>query len=231
MPVLTHNGNVLTNSGEVLTISNSGDSTAPSLTSLTITPTESSQTFTHSGYDGYDTVICNAISSTYVGSGITTRSSIDLSASGATVTVPAGYYEEQTTKSVSTMTLPTAASATSSGTSKATISRSTSDQYINIPVGYNDTAAYYTISAVANGTAGTPTASKGTVSNHSISVTPSVTNTTGYITGSTKTGTAVTVSASELVSGSETKTSNGTYDVTNLASLVVAIPVYDGSIS
>lgn len=80
-----------------------------------------------------------------------------------------------------------------------------------------------TINAVATGTAGTPTATKGTVSNHSVSVTPSVTNTTGYITGSTKTGTAVTVSASELVSGSETKTENGTYDVTNLASLVVNV--------
>lgn len=80
-----------------------------------------------------------------------------------------------------------------------------------------------TVSAMPSGTAGTPTATKGTVSNHSVSVTPSVTNTTGYITGSTKTGTAVTVSASELVSGSETKTANGTYDVTNLASLVVNV--------
>lgn len=80
-----------------------------------------------------------------------------------------------------------------------------------------------TVSAMPTGTAGTPTATKGTVSNHSVSVTPSVTNTTGYITGSTKTGTAVTVSASELVSGSETKTENGTYDVTNLASLVVDV--------
>lgn len=78
---------------------------------------------------------------------------------------------------------------------------------------------------VPDGTAGTPTATKGNVSNHSISVTPSVTNTDGWITGGTKTGTAVTVSASELVSGSETKTANGTYDVTNLASLVVAIPI------
>lgn len=89
-----------------------------------------------------------------------------------------------------------------------------------------------TVNAMPTGTAGTPTATKGTVSNHQVSVTPSVTNTTGYITGSTKTGTAVTVSASELVSGSETKTSNGTYDVTNLASLVVNIPFvtyYTGS--
>ena len=77
--------------------------------------------------------------------------------------------------------------------------------------------------SIPSGTAGTPVATKGTVSNHSISVTPSVTNTAGLITGGTKTGTAVTVSASELVSGSETKTANGTYDVTNLASLVVNV--------
>ena len=81
------------------------------------------------------------------------------------------------------------------------------------------------VSAMSTGTAGTPTATKGSVSNHSISITPSVTNTTGYITGGTKNGTAVTVSASQLVSGSETKTANGTYDVTNLASLIVAVPI------
>ena len=81
-----------------------------------------------------------------------------------------------------------------------------------------------TVNAMTSGTAGTPTATKGTVSSNSVSVTPSVTNTTGYITGGTKTGTAVTVSASELVSGSQTITSNNTYDVTNLASVVVNVP-------
>lgn len=81
----------------------------------------------------------------------------------------------------------------------------------------------YASASVPAGTEGTPSATKGTVNNHSVSVTPSVTNTTGFITGSTKTGTAVTVSASELVSGSETKTANGTYDVTNLAELIVNV--------
>ena len=144
------------------------------------TPSETAQSenvTADSGYDGLEkvSVSVRAISSTYVGSGITRRSAIDLTASGATVTVPSGYYPNQATKLVS------------------------------------------------SGTAGTPTASKGTVSNHSVSVTPSVTNTTGYIIGGTKTGTAVSVSASELVSGSETKTANGTYDVTNLAELVVNV--------
>ena len=79
-----------------------------------------------------------------------------------------------------------------------------------------------TVNAMPSGTAGTPTATKGSVSNHSVSVTPSVTNTTGYITGGTKTGTAVSVSASELVSGTLSITSSGTKDVTNYASASVA---------
>ena len=141
----------------------------------TVSPTESQQVVTpDTGYDNLAKVTVNAVSSTYVGSGIDRNDSTDLAASGAIVTVPAGYYAEQATKSV------------------------------------------------ASGTAGTPTASKGTVSNHAISVTPSVTNTAGYISGGTKTGTAVSVSASELVSGTKTISASGTTDVTNYASASVA---------
>ena len=56
------------------------------------------------------------------------------------------------------------------------------------------------------GTEGTPTATKGAVSGNAISVTPSVTNSAGYISGGTRTGTAVSVAASELVSGTKTIT-------------------------
>lgn len=104
------------------------------------------------------------------------RTSSSLTASGATVTAPAGYYLTNATKTID------------------------------------------------SGTEGTPTATKGTVSNHSISVTPSVTNTAGYISGSTKTGTAVSVSASELVSGTKSITANGTnIDVTNYAAVDVSV--------
>lgn len=120
-----------------------------------------------SGYSAYD----NA--GNLIAGNIPTKTSADMTVSGATVTAPSGYYASAQSKTV------------------------------------------------ASGTEGTPTATKGTVSSHSISVTPKVTNTAGYISGGTKTGTAVTVSASELVSGTYSVTESGTADVTNYASVSV----------
>ena len=225
----------------------------PQTKSVSYTPTESAQSQTVSPDNGYTlsgvNVSVGAISSSYVGSGVTRRSSSDLTASGATVTAPSGYYSSNATKTISSGTegTPTATKGTVSnhsvsvtpsvtnttgyitGSTKTgtavTVSASelVSGTYTVDSSGTKDVTNYASAS-VPSGTAGTPSASKGTVSNHAVTVTPSVTNSTGWITGSTKTGTAVSVSASELVSGSETKTANGTYDVTNLASLVVAIP-------
>ena len=149
--------------------------------SKSYTPSETAQSeavTADNGYDGLDTVNVSvaAVSSTYVGSGITRRDSTDLSASGATVTAPAGYYASQATKTVS------------------------------------------------SGTAGTPSASK-TIAGTTATITPSVTNTTGYITGSTKTGTAVTVTASEVDTlGTKSITSNGNnIDVVGYSAVNVSV--------
>ena len=174
----------------------------------TVTPTESEQTAVAANVYTTGVVKVGAISSTYVGSDITQRSSTDLIASGATVNVPAGYYASTASKSVSTMTLPTsaAASATSGYTSKATISRSTSDQYINIPTGYNSSAAYYKINATPNGSVTSPSTISGTAATVStgtntltlsktVSVTPNVT-TAGYINSGTAGNSSVSLTAS-----------------------------------
>ena len=80
-------------------------SSAPTLQTKTksYTPSETAQSETvtaDNGYDGLSSVAVSvgAISNTYVGSGITQRSSSDLTASGATVTAPAGYYASNATK-------------------------------------------------------------------------------------------------------------------------------------
>lgn len=143
---------------------NVGQNTLSLGKTISVTPTVTTAGYITSGTAKNVTVSLSA--------SVNTRSSSDLSASGATVTAPAGYYSA-------------AASA-----------------------------------SVASGTAGTPTATKGTINNHAVTVTPSVTNTTGYITGGTKTGTGVSVAASELVSGSQTFSRNGTFDVTNLAQII-----------
>ena len=138
-----------------------------------------------------------------------------------TLLTSSAFCEDDITVAYTKPAAPTPTLQTKSATYTPYTSQQTAT--ITYDVGYDGLdEVNVTVDAMPSGTAGTPTATKGTVSSNSVSVTPSVTNTTGYITGGTKNGTPVTVFASELVSGTKTISASGTTDVTNYASASVA---------
>ncbi len=153
---------------------------------ITITPTESAQTVGGSNVMMQGVVTVNAIPSNYVGSGVTQRSSSDLTSSGATVTVPSGYYSAQATKSVSSGSATPASSI--SGTS-ATVS-----------TGTNTLTLSKTVSNTPQVSAGY--ISSGTAGNSSVSLTASVTTKgTATITPGTS---DQTISSGTYITGTQT---------------------------
>lgn len=177
------------------------------------------------GYDGYSQVTAN-VPNTYTAGdeGKVVDNGALVSQTSATYTSNNTY---DTTKINSVTVNVSGGSTPTLETVTKTYTPSTSQQTDTITpgIGYDAIGEVdVTVNAMPTGTEGTPTATKGAVSNHSVAVTPSVTNQAGYIAGGTKTGTAVTVSASELVSGTKQITQNGTgIDVTEYAAVDVNV--------
>ena len=198
----------------------------PNLQDKTVTPTEEEQTVeADPAYEGLGEVTVEAIDSEYVGSDVPRKNQDNMWVSDAMVTAPAGYYPGNASKSVQTMTLPTATSNSASGTRKLTVAyrNGNSSRYINIPKGYNNAAGYYQISDIPTTVMGTPNAVKGEVVDNTMSILPTVTNPEGYNKNtSMRLGEQIYVSASELVSGDKTISSAGTHDVTNYETATVA---------
>ena len=93
-------GYVTSGTSGTMSVSGSNHYDLPTQASATITPTESAQTAVPAHKWTTGEVSVAAIPSSYVGSAVTRNDSTDLSVSGATVTAPAGYYENAASASV-----------------------------------------------------------------------------------------------------------------------------------
>lgn len=205
---------------------------------VSYTPTESQQTATitaDNGYDGLEEVdiTVGAISSMYVGSNVTRRSSTDLTASGATVTVPSGYYASSATKTISNGSAIPASSISatgatvSTGTNTLTLSKSVSNTP-QVSAGY-----------VSTGTAGNSSVSltasittKATATIHPSTSDQTISSGT-YLTGAQtiKGVTTTNLSAENIASGVTVKVGDSTDDdcVTSVTGTLAFITYYTGT--
>ena len=143
---------------------------------------------------------------------ITTKTGTDLSASGDTVTVPAGYYASQATKAVSS----------GSATAPATISGTSA----SVSTGTNTLTLSKTISVTPSVTAGY--VASGTAGNSSVSLTASVT--TKGATTYTPTTSNQTISSGTYLTGAQTISGDANLVAANIKSGVSIFGV-SGSLS
>lgn len=184
-------------------------------------------------------VTAHDASGTAVTGNIVTKTQADLTASGDTVTVPAGYYESSASKSVASGSAATPATTI---TATPTISVNSSTGVITASVNASQSVTP-TVSAgyVSAGTAGTITASGSDTEQMSVqaaqTIHPSTTDQTiasgRYLTGN-QTIKAVTVSglsASNILSGVTVKIGDSTDDdcVASVSGSVSFQTIYSGS--
>ena len=211
-------------------------SSSPTIQSLTVTPSESQQTFNASSVDGYKPVTVGAISSTYVGSGITRRTSDDLAGALNTstydITVPAGYYASDGTFSItqkSSSNLTTSVIAgylrvnVSEGyyvtSGKPIIQAKTSDNLtvsgatVTVPAGYYEEAASKSVSSGSatgpvslSGSSATITTGTNTITLTKTGVTTTPTVSAGYVSSATASTATVALTASVTTKAAATIT-------------------------
>ncbi len=161
----------------------------------TVAPTESEQTAVSAGVYTTGAVKVGAISSTYVGSDVAQNDSSDLTASGATVTAPAGFYAESASKTVASGSASTPATSI---TANPTISVNASGLITASVSGSKTVTPTVSAGYVSAGTAGTVSVSGSNTQQLSTqaaaTITPSTTSQTAVAAGKYTTG-AVTVAA------------------------------------
>lgn len=187
---------------------------------------------------------------------IATKTSSDLTASGATVTVPVGYYATQATKSISSGSAKT---PTTTITKNPSISIDSSGKITASVNGTQNITPTVTAGYISSGTAGTITVSGSATQQLTTKAADTIRPTTReqtavasgvYTTGAIKvagddnlvasnikkdvtifgvTGTYTGTSSGITPTGTITITENGTHDVTNYASAVVNVPTSGSS--
>lgn len=181
----------------------------------TVTPTESSQTIGGTRYMMEGAVTVNAVPSNYVGSGVARNDSTDLTASGATVTAPAGYYANSASKTVASGSATPAASISgtsatvSTGTNTLTLSKTVSNTP-QVSAGY-----------VSSGTAGNSNVSltASVTTKAAATITPGTSNQTiasgTYLTGTQTISGDANLLAGNIKNGTSIFGVTGTYEGSN----------------
>lgn len=208
------------------------------VSATTVTPTESAQTVGGINHMMEGAVTVNAIPSNYVGSGITQRSSTDLTVSGATVTAPAGYYGSSASKAVASgsataaATISGTAATVSTGTNTLTLSKTVSNTP-QVTAGYvaSGTAGNSSVSLTANvttkGTATiTPTTSNQTIASGTyLTGTQTISGDANLVAGNIKSGTTIFgvtgtyAGGGSLTVATKTLTNNATTQTLSFSSL------------
>lgn len=188
-------GYVSSGTAGTITVSGSNTQQLDTQAAKTVTPSETQQTAVLAGKYTTGDIVVAAISSTFVGSGIDRLDSDDLTASGATVSVPAGYYEEGASKSVASGSASTPATSITADPSITVSSAGliTASASASKSVTPTVTAGY-----ISAGTAGTVTVSGSNAQQLSTqaatTITPTKSSQTAVAAGKYTTG-AVTVAA------------------------------------
>lgn len=155
----------------------------------TITPTESQQTAVAAGKYTTGDIKVGAISSSYVGSGVTRNDSTDLLVEGATITAPAGYYATNASASVASGSATTPATTV---TANPSISVDTSGLITATASATKSVTPTVSAGYVSTGTAGTITVSGSNTSQLSTqgakTVTPTESEQTAVAAGKYTTG-------------------------------------------
>ena len=201
----------------------------------TYTPTTSQQTDTispDSGYDGLSLV--NVIVNAMQGGADVPTFTLSGVQNGATVTCDKTYAEVRALYNdgllVALANVPTyncvyaMSICDEPGASSLRYAVYDANGYPMGDVLITSSAMTYSVPSVTQKTMNLPTATKGTVTNHTMTIGVGVTNSRGFYASGVTRGNPIYVSASELVSGSQTVSGNGTYDVTDLAELIVDTP-------